>query len=643
MTIPDNATAALADQGRRPVGLRLFYWLTGGPTPSLAAHAPGEGAGGNPAPRPADPEDRLPVPALPEKPWPFLLHAVRRGFSGRFALMMGLAACGQILESLFPWVLNRLVNDLAAGNPARMPGLLAAIAGLLLAGSLCFRLYELVDVHTSPRLRAVIQKRLFAYLMGHAPRFFQENFAGKLGQKIKAGGHAAVVILNLICLETVRILVVLVVACGLLFALNPLYAGILLGWSLAFLAIMAAISRINYTMAMDYSEAHSSSTGRMIDSISNADVVRAFARLEHERRYQGELLDIEAALSRRMRVTLTGTRLLQTAGVVSLLAGLLALAAQDTLSGALPLGVFTMVLTLGLQVVQNVLNLSNRAIEFFEQSGTLAEAISLVTRPHEIVEAADARPLVVRKGRIRMDDLHFAHADGTAVFAHLDLDIAAGEKVGLVGRSGAGKSTLIKLLRRQYVPQRGVIRIDDQDIAHVTADSLNAAIAEVPQVPGIFHRSVRDNIRYAKPEAEDAVTIAAARQAHCDSFIRRRPEGYGTLLGEQGLKLSGGERQRVAIARALVKDARILVLDEATSALDSESELAIQECLWQLMQGRTVIAIAHRLSTLTGLDRIIVLDGGRILEQGAHNALLAHGGLYARLWQHQAGGFLGDS
>jgi len=279
-------------------------------------------------------------------------------------------------------------------------------------------------------------------------------------------------------------------------------------------------------------------------------------------------------------------------------------------------------------------------LDYFEQLGTLAEALELVSQRHEIVDAPDAKPLQVREGAIRYEHVRFAHPDGLQVFEDLNLSIRPGEKVGLVGPSGAGKSTLVKLLRRQFEPQSGRIAIDGEDIASVTWDSLNQAIAEVPQMPGVFHRAVRDNIRYAKPDAAEAEVVRAAAEANAHEFILGRTTGYDTIVGEQGIKLSGGERQRVAIARALVKDARILVLDEATSSLDSGSEHLIQQALWTLMQGRTVIAIAHRLSTIAGMDRIVYLEAGRIVEEGPHRELLAKGGAYARLWNRQMGGFI---
>jgi ATP-binding cassette subfamily B protein len=324
---------------------------------------------------------------------------------------------------------------------------------------------------------------------------------------------------------------------------------------------------------------------------------------------------------------------------VGVMAGL---ALSDTVNGTLSVGGFTMVFVLCNTIAAHVRNLSNRMLEFFEQLGILKEALQLVGERHDIVDAADAQPLRVTAGAVRFDAVSFAFADGMRVFDGLSIAIAAGEKVALVGPSGAGKSTLVRLLRRQYEPQAGRILIDGQDIAHVTWDSLNEAVAEVPQAPGIFHRPVRDNIRYARPMAPEAEVIQAAKKAHAHEFIARRARGYDTIVGEQGIKLSGGERQRVAIARALVKEARILVLDEATSSLDSESEHLIQDALLAVMAGRTVIAIAHRLSTIAGMDRIIYLQRGRILEEGSHKALLAKGGAYARLWARQAGGFLTD-
>jgi len=295
----------------------------------------------------------------------------------------------------------------------------------------------------------------------------------------------------------------------------------------------------------------------------------------------------------------------------------------------------------------------------FEHIGTVRDGMTILSRPHTVVDAPDARPLVVARGEIRFDNVSFAYGarvdanDGAGrnVIDKLNLTIRAGEKIGLVGRSGAGKSTIVNLLLRFYdLPAgdpQGRILIDGQDIAHVTQDSLRTHVGMVTQDTSLLHRSVRENIVYGRPDASDAEMIAAAKRAEAHEFIQSLTDpagrrGYDAHVGERGVKLSGGQRQRIAIARVKLKDAPILLLDEATSALDSEVEAAIQASLYKLMEGKTVVAIAHRLSTIAAMDRLIVLDEGRVVEEGDHQALLALDGLYARLWAHQSGGFLGD-
>jgi ATP-binding cassette subfamily B multidrug efflux pump len=284
----------------------------------------------------------------------------------------------------------------------------------------------------------------------------------------------------------------------------------------------------------------------------------------------------------------------------------------------------------------------------FEHLGTVRDGIGTLTRRPAIADAPDAAPLAVTRGEIRFEHVGFAYGGGARVLDGFDLTIRPGEKVGLVGRSGAGKSTLVNLLLRFHDVQAGRVLIDGQDVARVTQDSLRAAIGMMTQDTSLLHRSVRDNIVYGRPDADDAAMIRAARRAEAHEFVQALADadgrrGYDAHVGERGVKLSGGQRQRIAIARVMLKDAPILLLDEATSALDSEVESAIQASLYRVMEGKTVVAIAHRLSTIAAMDRLIVMDRGRIVEEGDHRALLARGGLYARLWEHQSGGFLGES
>ncbi len=583
---------------------------------------------------------------VPGTPFGFLGFLVSRHYRARLAAFVACVALATAIEAMSPYVLGRMINALTATvqNGSREWSAVGVYVGLFASvwylPALIVRGAEAIDIYMSPRMRALAQKYLFAYLMGHSPRYFQENFAGKLGQKVKQAGQATVSLLNILAFECVRI-VVLLSAGGVLLAMQSgFYAGVLFGWAAIYLAVVTWLAQRCVVLSKVFSDEVSTSTGRLMDAIANADLVRAFARGAFEKQFLSRFLADEMNASQSLRWFLIVMRLFMSTAMLVLLIGLIVLAMRDALSGAITVGAFTMIFFLGTMIARSVQELSYRMLDFFEQLGTLSEALELVTQVHEIVDKAGSKPLVVQHGEISFENIEFSHADGHPVFQGLNLKIGAGEKVGLVGKSGAGKSTLVKLLRRQFEPQGGRILIDGQNVSDVTWDSVNESIAEVQQMPGVFHRPVRDNIRYSKPEADEAVVVSAAKDAHAHDFITGRDAGYDTIVGEQGIKLSGGERQRVAIARALVKDAKILVLDEATSSLDSESEHLIQEALFELMRGRTVIAIAHRLSTIVGMDRIVYLENGRIVEQGSHVELLARGGPYAQLWNRQVGGFI---
>ncbi len=596
--------------------------------------------------RPESLAEAQPLARVPTTPFAFIWLLVKKHFAWRVGTLVFLAAAASTFDSFVPLAFSHATNAVSVAVAKHLTFThtvlpwIAAMGAIWLISASIYRTYEAIDIETSPRMRALAQKYLFVYMLGHSPRYFQENFAGKLGQKVKQAGQATVSILNILCLDMVRVTVLVLVGGVLMFEAHASYALILAVWTVLYLGIVVSLARRCVRLSKAFSDEVSTSTGRLVDAITNADLVRAFAKATYERRFISFFLEDEMNASRRLRWFLIMMRIFMQLATWALRVGLLVVTARDALSGSLSIGAFFMVFLLGNQIANSVQELSFRMLDYFEQLGTLTEALELVSSAHEIVDAPDAKPLVVNEGAIRYDHVRFAHPDGQSVFQDLCLDIKPGEKVGLVGPSGAGKSTLVKLLRRQYEPQEGRILIDGFDIAHVTWDSLNEAIAEVPQVPGVFHRAVRDNIRYAKPDAREEDVVRAAIDAYAHEFIEARQAGYGTIVGEQGIKLSGGERQRVAIARALVKDARILVLDEATSSLDSESEHLIQEGLWTLMQGRTVIAIAHRLSTIAGMDRIVYLEAGRIIEEGPHRELLARGGAYARLWNRQMGGFI---
>jgi ATP-binding cassette, subfamily B, bacterial len=582
---------------------------------------------------------------LPKNPWALIVLFVRARLRRAALALVFAAAMSMATMALEAPALRGFVEELqrVAGSgewTLAVAFWLAALGASWITSSIFNRVYQLWDIRFSPPLRYMIQAYLFSYLIEHSPRYFQENFAGKLGQKIKQAGQSSLTLMNIVLHDTVRIVTILAVGIGLLIAANLVFAVIILTWTAIYLALSARLARRCLSLSRALSDEISTSTGRLIDVISNAELVRAFARAPFERDFISTFLQREMDASRRLRRFLAILQLVQHGATLIFQLLLIGVAVVEVLGGAMTVGDFVMVVSLSTLISTQIWSLSTRFLEFFEHYGTVAEAIELVSQPHEIVDLPAARPLAVSGGVIEFRAIHFSHSDGMPVFEGLNLKIAGGEKVALVGPSGAGKSTLVKLLRRQFVLDAGQIAIDGQDISAVTLDSLNHAIGEVPQQAGLFHRTIGDNIRYARPEATDAEVAEAARQAHCHDFIARRSEGYAAIVGEQGIRLSGGERQRVAIARAFLKNAPVLVLDEATSSLDSETEHLIQGALWRLIAGRTVIAIAHRLSTITGMDRILYLDGGQIIEEGPHAALLARNGPYAALWRRQVGGFL---
>ena len=395
------------------------------------------------------------------------------------------------------------------------------------------------------------------------------------------------------------------------------------------------------------SELRSMVMGRVVDSYTNILTVKLFARVRDEDQYVREVIDEHSgAIAQHMRVT---TRFMGTLAIMNamLLVSTTTIGVLLWANGQVSAGIVATALPLAWQIANVAGWVSWEVTGIFENVGVVQEGMETIAVPHSLTDKPGARELDCPRGEIRIEQLTFTYGrrDGKRVLDELNLTIRPGERVGLVGRSGAGKSTLVNLLLRFHEVETGSIRIDGQDIGHVTQESLRAAIGMVTQDTSLLHRSIAANIGFGRPGATHDEIVAAARKAHAHDFIVELEDwkgrtGYEAHVGERGVKLSGGQRQRIAIARVVLKDAPILVLDEATSALDSEVELAIQEQLLGLMEGKTVIAIAHRLSTIARMDRLIVLDQGRIVEQGTHDELLARGGHYAILWRHQSGGFL---
>ena len=479
-----------------------------------------------------------------------------------------------------------------------------------------------------------MDRALFAHTLGQSARFFNDNFAGAINQRIRRGGQSMPGLFES-TLPFFRIGTYMVVGGITLGTVSPSYAVAFAGFAVVFVGCTIPMARWVVELVGRTAKARSRVTGRIADTITNADVVRSFGAWARE---QADLEPVsldEYHRARDVRMAMTGMRLMQLFLSVGFLASISWVALHSVMADTMTPGGVVTVLTVGVQLGLSIAQLGDEALNMFEHVGDLKESLDALARDHDIPDHADAKPLQVTGGAIRFDNVAFSYPDGRRVFEGLNLDVRPGERIGLVGRSGAGKSTLVKLLTRRHLVTGGRIRIDGQDIESVTQESIAAAIGEVPQATEMFHRSIRENIRYGRPLADNAATERAAIAAGCDEFIVARPGGYDAVVGEKGVKLSGGEKQRIAVARAFIKDAPILVLDEATSSLDTETEIALQDALWRLMAGRTVIAIAHRLSTLRAMDRVVVMEDGEIVEQGPPSVLISSSGAFARAWALQ--------
>ena len=582
---------------------------------------------------------------LPTEPLAFLARFLWIRFRWRVIAAVACTLGGIGFMSLEPIFLGRLVEALGHNLETDVwsPTVwvpFALVAGAWIISAVFNRLEEIVDLHTSPFVREEIQIYLFSWLIDHSPDYFHSNFAGRLTTKIKQAGHSSISILNLTTCDIVRVVASVVISVLIIGLDHPLLALLVVVWTPIYVGVSLLLAKRRKALSKQFQDEVSASTGVLVDLVTNADLVRAFAKGATENQNVAQAVGKERAASKRLRWFATLMNFALYSGMQVFQITLIGTALYMTVRGHMMVGDTVKMISLSGLLMNNIWGAASHMLELLEQVGQFTSALDSVLVPHSITDDPDAQPLSVTTGSIEIDALSFTHNDGTKVFEGLSLSIPAAQKIGLVGPSGAGKSTLIKLLRRHYQPQSGRVLIDGQDIALATQDSVNQAIAEVPQQPGLFHRSIQDNIRYAKDEASDDKIIGAAEAAHAAEFIAKRPSGYDAMVGEQGIQLSGGERQRIAIARALLKDSPILILDEATASLDSETERHIRDALWHLFEGRTVIAIAHRLSTISHMDRILFMENGRILEDGAHAELLKQNGRYAQLWRHQIDGFV---
>ena len=518
--------------------------------------------------------------------------------------------------------------------------LLLVIMPLMLAANNLFR-HQILMGNLPMRMRWQAHR----YLLKQSMSFYQDDYAGRIATKVMQGALAVRDTAIKSCDTFVYVTVYLISMVAVISYTDWRMAIPMMVWLACFVATQLFFAPRLKKISEAQANERAIMTGRVVDSYTNIATVKLFAHTKGEAEYARSAMDGFMVTVYDMMRKSTNMDM-----VVSILNNLLVFGTAaigiylwlgDTVSiGTIAVGV---ALALRLQGFSDWIMWEIYSL--FENIGTVIDSMTTLANPHTVVDETDAT-LEVTKGQIEFDNVGFHYGKEIGVIDNFNLTIAAGEKIGIVGRSGAGKSTMVNLLLRFHDVETGEIRIDDKNISQVTQDSLRAAIGMVTQDTSLLHRSVRENIVYGKPDASDADIAAATRKAEADSFIDdlidpHGNKGYMAQVGERGVKLSGGQRQRIAIARVLLKDAPILVLDEATSALDSEVEASIQRALYRLMANKTVIAIAHRLSTIAAMDRLIVMDEGKIIEQGSHQELLALEGIYAKLWRHQTGGFIG--
>ena len=595
-------------------------------------------------------------PHLPPKAFMAFVWDGTRGLRGYVAAMAGLSAAIAIYEALLFAVLGHVVDWISTMAPgalwAERKGALIGITALLLGSVLLVALqtsikHQVLAINFPLRLRWNFHR----LMLGQSMAFYADEFAGRITTKIM---QTALAVRDMIFTTTdvvigmgIYLVTILVLLAGFDVRLLLPFAAWMLAYGLACGYFVPRLGQVGKAQA----DARSVMTGRITDAYTNIATVKLFSHTRRESEFARAAMDAFKLTGYAQMRLVSRFEIVNHLLVVAMILSACGTALWLWTTGDVGAGAVAAVTAMTLRVSGHAHWVMWEMTTLFESVGTIQDGINTLTRPRTVVDAHDARPLAVTQGEVRFENLGFAYGSGPdarPVIDRLNLTIRPGEKIGLIGRSGAGKSTLVNLLLRFHDVQSGRILIDGQDIAHVTQDSLRRHIGMVTQDTSLLHRSMRDNILYGRPDASEADLHQAAERAEAADFIATLTDlqgrtGYEAHVGERGVKLSGGQRQRVAIARVMLKDAPILLLDEATSALDSEVEAAIQHSLQGLMQGKTVIAIAHRLSTIAAMDRLIVMDAGRIVEEGTHAQLLAQGGVYARLWGHQSGGFLGES
>lgn len=583
--------------------------------------------------------------ALPKNLWAFVWHFLKP-YKGVVIIFVSLAVLAGFWGPFNSMLIKTMINILTPSQTANI-SLLTWPAILLVLNFIVFdnftwRTIAYLNYKFQPVIKNKIINETFNFVLGSSYQFFQDNLSGRISSQINSLADNIERILHYIIPDFIRAFSLLVIALTTMWYINPTFFYILAIWFFAFFSLSLILSK----RLVDLSDIHTASesvvAGQLVDSISNAHNVGIFSRRAYEvSRLENFLLDTKVKFQTK-ELFMIKLHAMQGMLIAIMLSFMIYFLIHLYGLHLVSVGDFALILGLTMEVGYMTWGTTKQIDDFNQAAGNCKQSLSCLIVSQDIKDKKNAQSLVVTQGQITFENVKFHYQGSEPLFQNKSVTIQAGQKVGLVGYSGGGKSTFVNLILRLYDVSEGNIFVDTQDIRNITQDSLRSNISMIPQDPSLFHRSLLENIRYGRVTATDEEVIEAAKKAHAHEFIIRLPQGYASSVGERGVKLSGGQRQRIAIARAILKNAPILILDEATSQLDSVTESDIQESLWELMQNKTTIIIAHRLSTLLRMDRIIVFDQGKIIEDGNHIELLKKNGLYKILWDTQVGGFLLD-
>jgi ATP-binding cassette subfamily B protein len=587
------------------------------------------------------------APPLPATPFRFIAHFIAR-YKWWYLAMVVFETINSTCGILIPYATGQVIKGVTQAHE-HSQALVDSLRGpvwlfiALSIGEVIFsRAGGRCQIILGPRQRQTVTRALYAYLQHHSHRYLSNDFAGSLAHRISETSLGVSQTLWTVIFDFWPMVIVFGVAIGILGHAYKGLAELVAAWSVCFVAVSFWLAMRARPFAVAAAAARSETTGKVVDAVTNLTSTRLFARLGYEREYLDTQLRRELRAVRQSNGYSERVRWFQYTAAAVLKIAVLYYALQLWGRGSITVAEFVVACTTALLIINEARNLSRRFLEFFEYVGNVTNGVHIIIKPHEIVDRPQATAATIERGRIEFQNVTFGYTPERPIFRDLSVTIPAGQRVGLVGFSGSGKSTFVSLILRLYDVYSGHILIDGMDIRAMTQESLHRQLSLIPQDPNLFHRTLMENIRYGRLEATEEEVMEAARKAHAHDFVMQIKDRYDSLVGERGVKLSGGQRQRIAIARVVVKNAPILILDEATSSLDSITEQAIQETLDEVMKGKTVIVVAHRLSTIAHLDRILVFDQGVIVEDGSHAELLARQGAYQRLWSRQAGGFVLD-